>query len=120
MKWWKIRQAMKEAMEIPQWEEDYKLSALPDHHMFWEYLEVGEILGVPYSASASRNKIRFFLVHKSYTVYIYRMVFRENINQEDRIWHWCLVFLNSDKKVDNTNFDELREFWKFGQPLSSP
>ena len=48
MKWWKMRQAMKEAMEIPQWEEDYKLSALPDHHMFWEYLEVGEILDVPY------------------------------------------------------------------------
>ena len=44
MKWWKMRQAMKEAMEIPQWEEDYKLSALPDHHMFWEYLEVGKIL----------------------------------------------------------------------------
>lgn len=44
MKWWKLRQAMKEAMEIPQWEEDYKLSALPDHHMFWEYLEVGKIL----------------------------------------------------------------------------
>ena len=44
-----MRQAMKEAMEIPQWEEDYKLSALPDHHMFWEYLEVGMILDVPYN-----------------------------------------------------------------------
>lgn len=42
MKWWKMRQARKETMDIPQWEEDYKLSPLPDHHMFWEYLEVGK------------------------------------------------------------------------------
>ena len=42
MKWWKMRQARKEIMDIPQWEEDFKLSALPDHHMFWEYLEVGK------------------------------------------------------------------------------
>ncbi|XP_068760647.1 anoctamin-4-like [Montipora capricornis] len=40
MKWWKLRQARKEIQDIPQWEEDYKLSALPEHHMFWEYLEV--------------------------------------------------------------------------------
>lgn len=40
MKWWKLRQAKKETTEIPQWEEDFKLSALPEHHMFWEYLEV--------------------------------------------------------------------------------
>ena len=43
MKWWKLRQAHKEVMDIPQWEEDYKLSPLPDHHMFWEYLEVGKM-----------------------------------------------------------------------------
>ena len=43
MKWWKLRQAHKEIMDIPRWEEDYKLSPLPDHHMFWEYLEVGKI-----------------------------------------------------------------------------
>jgi len=45
MKWWNMRQARKEAyVEIPQWEADYKLGALPDHHMFWEYLEVGECI----------------------------------------------------------------------------
>ena len=43
MKWWKMRQARKEIMEIPRWEEDFKLSALPEHHMFWEYLEVGKV-----------------------------------------------------------------------------
>ena len=66
-----MRQAMKEAMEIPQWEEDYKLSALPDHHMFWEYLEVGEILDVSYSKlleikygfSWSRSFTAFTLPH---------------------------------------------------------
>lgn len=40
MKWWKLRQAHKEVADIPQWEEDYKLTPLPEHHMFWEYLEV--------------------------------------------------------------------------------
>ncbi|XP_067044600.1 anoctamin-4-like [Acropora muricata] len=40
MKWWKLRQAHKEILDIPQWEEDYKLSPLPEHYMFWEYLEV--------------------------------------------------------------------------------
>ena len=43
MKWWKLRQAHKEILDIPQWEEDYKLSPLPEHYMFWEYLEVGKI-----------------------------------------------------------------------------
>ena len=42
MKWWKMRQAAKESLDIPQWEQDYKLSPLPEHHMFWEYLEVGK------------------------------------------------------------------------------
>ncbi|CAH3023696.1 unnamed protein product [Porites evermanni] len=40
MKWWKMRQAAKESSDIPQWEQDYKLSPLPEHYMFWEYLEV--------------------------------------------------------------------------------
>ena len=75
MKWWKMRQAMKEAMEIPQWEEDYKLSALPDQHMFWEYLEVGEILDVPYS-KVLEIKLRFFLVQTFYSVYVYCTVLR--------------------------------------------
>ena len=42
MKWWKMRQAAKESLDIPQWEQDFKLSPLPEHHMFWEYLEVGK------------------------------------------------------------------------------
>ena len=75
MKWWKLRQAMKEAMEIPQWEEDYKLSALPDHHMFWEYLEVGKIL----LFLTVSFKLRFFLVQKFYSVYIYRTVLKSFI-----------------------------------------
>ena len=43
-KWWKLRQARakKDEMDLPQWELDYKLEALPDHHMFWEYLEIGK------------------------------------------------------------------------------
>ena len=44
MKWWKLRQARKETVEIPQWEEDYKLSPLPEQNLFWEYLEVGNAL----------------------------------------------------------------------------
>ena len=52
MKWWKLRQARKEIQDIPQWEEDYKLSALPEHHMFWEYLEVGKISKFPTHAHA--------------------------------------------------------------------
>ncbi|XP_032221070.1 anoctamin-3 isoform X2 [Nematostella vectensis] len=41
LKWWKMRQAQKEAFEeIPRWEVDYKLNTLPEHHLFWEYLEV--------------------------------------------------------------------------------
>lgn len=44
MKWWKLRQARKETDDIPQWEEDYKLSPLPEHSLFWEYLEVGNTL----------------------------------------------------------------------------
>ena len=75
MKWWKLRQAMKEAMEIPQWEEDYKLSALPDHHMFWEYLEVGKIL----LFLTVSFKLRFFLVQKFYSVYINRTVLKSFI-----------------------------------------
>ena len=43
-KWWKMREAQKYEQPLPQWELDYKLEALPDHHMFWEYLEVGRIL----------------------------------------------------------------------------
>ena len=43
MKWWKLRQAKKEyEVDLPQWEADYKLNPLPDHHLFWEYLEVGK------------------------------------------------------------------------------
>ena len=38
-----MRQALKEEAVIPQWEEDYKLNPLPDHHLFWEYLEVGKM-----------------------------------------------------------------------------
>lgn len=52
-------------MEIPQWEEDYKLSALPDHHMFWEYLEVGKIL----LFLSCRNQLRFFLVAQGVMLY---------------------------------------------------
>mgnify|MGYP001792608713 CR=1 FL=1 len=44
-KWWNLRQAQraKEVIQpLPQWELDYNLEALPEHHMFWEYLEVGK------------------------------------------------------------------------------
>ena len=51
MKWWKLRQARKESyVDIPQWEADYKLGALPEHHWFWEYLEVGKYTGSPFVA----------------------------------------------------------------------
>ena len=43
MKWWKLRQAAKEHVtNLPRWEADYKLSALPEHNLFWEYLEIGK------------------------------------------------------------------------------
>ena len=85
MKWWKLRQAMKEAMEIPQWEEDYKLSALPDHHMFWEYLEVGKIL--PHGSIIS--------------------------NTEGRVWRHFQTSRRAERckyEAQRSIFDELRGF----------
>lgn len=71
MKWWKMRQARKEAMEIPQWEEDYKLSALPDHHMFWEYLEVGKNLSIAqYRKLPKHGILEYLYSHSSLDEYL--------------------------------------------------
>ena len=60
MKWWKLRQARKETDDIPQWEEDYKLSPLPEHSLFWEYLEVGNTLFSLYCIGIVRDKVDYF------------------------------------------------------------
>lgn len=60
MKWWKLRQARKETDDIPQWEEDYKLSPLPEHSLFWEYLEVGNTLFSLYCIRIVKDKVDYF------------------------------------------------------------
>ena len=42
MNWFKSRKVVKEEKkELPQWEEDYILSEMPDLGLFDEYLEMG-------------------------------------------------------------------------------
>jgi hypothetical protein len=40
MEWWKKRKEPRNK-ELPQYEQDFDLSELGEHNMFWEYLEVG-------------------------------------------------------------------------------
>lgn len=42
MLWYK-RRKMEDSADRPQYIKDHDLSALEDHYLFWDYLEIGKI-----------------------------------------------------------------------------
>ena len=56
MLWFKLRK-LKDSTHRPQHIRDYDLSALEEHYLFWDYLEIGKIYLSRYSCSFI-NKIR--------------------------------------------------------------